>query len=175
MYVLQLMDWYSASFCVLVIAVLECVAINWIYGNENFAANIKEMLGHYPGKWWRICWKFISPLIIVGILIFSFVKYTPAEYGEYTYPGWADAIGWVMALASIIPIFVVAIYKMVTAKATTLKGKWIEVSTARLDDSHKLQKEMRKEPELQENVEELEELGLGETLLNENKRQNNIV
>lgn len=32
MWVLQLMDHYSAGFCVLVIAVVECVVINWIYG-----------------------------------------------------------------------------------------------------------------------------------------------
>ncbi len=31
MYVLQLMDWYSASFSVLFIAVVECIVINWIY------------------------------------------------------------------------------------------------------------------------------------------------
>ena len=32
MYVLQLMDWYSASFSVLIIAMIECIVINWIYG-----------------------------------------------------------------------------------------------------------------------------------------------
>lgn len=32
MYVLQLMDYYSAGFCVLVIAIIECFVINWIYG-----------------------------------------------------------------------------------------------------------------------------------------------
>jgi len=32
MYVLQLMDHYSAGFGVLVIAIVECVAVSWIYG-----------------------------------------------------------------------------------------------------------------------------------------------
>lgn len=32
MYVLQLMDHYSAGFCVLIIAIVECLVINWIYG-----------------------------------------------------------------------------------------------------------------------------------------------
>lgn len=32
MYVLQLMDHYSAGFCVLIIAIVECFVINWIYG-----------------------------------------------------------------------------------------------------------------------------------------------
>jgi hypothetical protein len=32
MYVLQLMDHYSAGFGVLLIALIECIAINWVYG-----------------------------------------------------------------------------------------------------------------------------------------------
>ncbi len=44
-----------------------------------------------------------------GILIFSFVKYEPAKYGEsYTYPMWADSLGWVMVMSSVLPIFIVA-------------------------------------------------------------------
>jgi len=35
MYVLQLMDYYSAGFCVLVIAIIECFVINWIYGQYD--------------------------------------------------------------------------------------------------------------------------------------------
>jgi len=32
MYVLQLMDHYSAGFGVLIIAIVECVAVSWMYG-----------------------------------------------------------------------------------------------------------------------------------------------
>jgi len=35
MYVLQLMDHYSAGFGVLVIAIVECVAVSWIYGRPS--------------------------------------------------------------------------------------------------------------------------------------------
>jgi len=34
MYVLQLMDYYSAGFCVLIIAIIECFVINWLYGKN---------------------------------------------------------------------------------------------------------------------------------------------
>ncbi|KAI0215921.1 hypothetical protein LSAT2_031995 [Lamellibrachia satsuma] len=123
MYVLQLLDWYSAGFCVLIIAIVECCAINWLYGNAKFSANIKEMLDHYPGVWWRICWKFISPLLIVSILVFSFVNYEPASYGKYIYPLWADSVGWLLTMSSVIPIFVVAIYKYVKADGDTVFEK----------------------------------------------------
>lgn len=60
------------------------------------------------------------------ILIFSFVRYVPAKYGEAFYPVWADVVGWFMSLASNVPILVVAIYKYVKAEG----GNWREVSVA---------------------------------------------
>jgi solute carrier family 6 amino acid transporter-like protein 5/7/9/14 len=138
MYVLQLMDWYAAGFCVIVIAIFECTVISWIYGSHTepswvkkviktdtkFSYNIKEMLETgLPNIWWRICWKFISPFLLIGILIFSFVDYQPAKYGDYRYPLWADCVGWVMSLASVVPIFAVAIYKFIKAKGNTWSEK----------------------------------------------------
>eukprot|EP00920_Eleutheroschizon_duboscqi_P002841 GHVT01006633.1.p1 GENE.GHVT01006633.1~~GHVT01006633.1.p1 ORF type:complete len:554 (+),score=1.71 GHVT01006633.1:27-1664(+) len=133
MYVLQLMDHYSASFSVLIIACTECFVINWIYGTPTFAANMKQMLDHYPGVWWRICWKFISPLVIFAILAFSFVKYEPAKYGEERYPYWCDALGWVMVLTAVVPIFVIALVKYIKADGVGFREKWKNATTPNLD------------------------------------------
>lgn len=133
MYVLSLMDHYSAGFCVLVIAIFECVCINWIYGIDRFAANMKEILGFKPNIWWTLCWRFISPIIIVAILVFSFVKYTPAKYGAYFYPFWADSIGWVLTMSSIVPIFIVAIYKLAKADGETLLERYRKVTTPKIE------------------------------------------
>ena len=56
-----------------------------------------------------------------AILVFSFVKYEAAKYGSYRYPLWADVIGWCMALASVIPIFVVMIVSIYRAEGSTFK------------------------------------------------------
>jgi solute carrier family 6 amino acid transporter-like protein 5/7/9/14 len=135
MYVLQLMDWYSASFSVLIIAIIECVVINWIYGNSRFASNVKEMLGYLPHKVWLICWKFISPVVILGILVFSFIRYEPAKYGSYLYPTWADGLGWIMCMASVVPIFVVAIYKFIRTPGSTFREKWDKATEAQATSS----------------------------------------
>jgi SNF family Na+-dependent transporter len=132
MYVLQLMDWYAASFCVLVIAIVECVAINWIYGNAKFAANVKEMMGQLPGRWWTLCWKYISPLIILAVLVFSLVKYEPAKYGDMLYPAWADGLGWCMTMASVLPIPAVAIWKYYKAEGQGFWEKWRSATKPRI-------------------------------------------
>ena len=43
------------------------------------------------------------------MLVFSWVDYSPATYGDYEYPEWADAIGWVMTLAAVVPIFIIMV------------------------------------------------------------------
>lgn len=35
MYLLQLMDWYSAAFSLMVISLLECIVIGWVYGKHG--------------------------------------------------------------------------------------------------------------------------------------------
>lgn len=43
------------------------------------------------------------------ILIFSCIEYEPMEYHGYHYPGWAQAIGWLLVVLtlSLIPIWMV--------------------------------------------------------------------
>lgn len=45
--------------------------------------------------------------VLQGILIFNFIDFTPLAIGDYVLPAWSQAIGWLMAVASIvmIPIF----------------------------------------------------------------------
>jgi len=46
------------------------------------------------------------------------VRYKPVEYGGSPYPAWAEMIGWMMTLASNIPIFVVAVIVLYKAPGT---------------------------------------------------------
>ncbi|ESN96006.1 hypothetical protein HELRODRAFT_189063 [Helobdella robusta] len=134
MYVLQLMDQYSAGFCVLVIAIVECLVINWIYGDKKMSSHVKNMLGTKLNPFMRICWKFISPFLILVILIFSLTKYKGVTYAEKTYPLWAELAGWLMTLASNLPIIVVAIFIFINAKGSTLREKWTSATQAQVDE-----------------------------------------
>ncbi|KAI8485293.1 hypothetical protein Bbelb_370400 [Branchiostoma belcheri] len=65
-----------------------------------------------------------------GIMIFGFIQYTPVRYGDYYYPGWGQAIGWVIASLSIISIPIGAIHALLKEKGgfvqrfkATLKSK----------------------------------------------------
>ena len=35
-----------------------------VAGNERFYYDMSMMLGYKPGRWWGICWRFITPTLI---------------------------------------------------------------------------------------------------------------
>jgi solute carrier family 6 noradrenalin transporter-like protein 2 len=81
---LHLLDTYAAGISLLCSALFECLAVSWFYGKrvnhfslfgcsnvllflglEKFCDDVENMIGHRPGLYWRICWKFISPMFII--------------------------------------------------------------------------------------------------------------
>jgi len=44
------------------------------------------------------------------VLIFTWVDYSPARYGSYIYPAWADGLGWLMSLSVVVWIPVYAVF-----------------------------------------------------------------
>lgn len=48
---------------------------------------------------------FIAPVLLAVIFVYSLVKHQPIKYGEfYSFPEWADGIGWILALVSMVQI-----------------------------------------------------------------------
>ncbi|XP_068546161.1 sodium- and chloride-dependent glycine transporter 1 isoform X2 [Anas acuta] len=119
-YWLLLMDNYAASFSLVVISCIMCVAIMYIYGHRNYFKDIEMMLGFPPPFFFQICWRFISPAIIFFILVFTVIQYRPISYNDYVYPTWAISIGFLMALSSVICIPIYAIYKVCCSEGDTL-------------------------------------------------------
>jgi len=64
-----------------------------------------------------------SKLKLIGlqaILVFSFIKYHPVEYGNEQYPLWADLIGWMMPLSTNLPILIVGVVVVYRSQGNTI-------------------------------------------------------
>ncbi|ESO88414.1 hypothetical protein LOTGIDRAFT_219163 [Lottia gigantea] len=112
-YVLQVMDWYCASFSLMLISLAECLVIAYVYGTDRFLKDIELMIGYQPPRIWVYMWKYVTPIVIVFIWLFSVITLKPVTYGDYEYPPWAIGLGWSVGLVSLIPIplcMVVQIY-----------------------------------------------------------------
>ena len=44
--------------------------------------------------------------------MFTFVDYERSTYGDYLFPIWADALGWILACCVIAPIFIGMAYRL---------------------------------------------------------------
>ncbi|KAG9335218.1 hypothetical protein JZ751_005573 [Albula glossodonta] len=129
MYVFQLFDYYAASgMCLLFVAIFETVCIAWIYGADRFYDNIEDMIGYRPGPLIKYCWLFFTPATCFGTFAFSLIKYTPLKYNnEYVYPWWGYALGWLLALSSMVCIPLWVLYKICTTKGTLREEKLLAI------------------------------------------------
>lgn len=79
-YVLTLIDEYAAGFATMVNGVFMCIAIGWVYGVRQFCTDIKHMIGHSVGYWWKAMWKVFSPIIITVSWSFLYQSFHQSGY-----------------------------------------------------------------------------------------------
>ncbi|CAG9865492.1 unnamed protein product [Phyllotreta striolata] len=113
-YVFVLFDGFCGNYPLLIIAFFECIAVSYVYGLRRFADDIEMMTGSRPGLYWLVCWKYLSPLAMLSILVASFVEIAVdgsgysawvASKGETVrqpWPVWAISLITVLVLASVL-------------------------------------------------------------------------
>ncbi|XP_059468506.1 sodium-dependent neutral amino acid transporter B(0)AT3 [Neocloeon triangulifer] len=120
-YVFVLFDNFSGNFPLLIIAFFECIGVSYVYGLRRFADDIEKMTGHRPGMYWLICWKYLSPLAMISILVASFLQialdgsgydawvFSEGTTERHNWPTWSIVLILTLILASVLWIPVVAI------------------------------------------------------------------
>ncbi|XP_056334966.1 sodium- and chloride-dependent GABA transporter 2-like [Danio aesculapii] len=125
MYVFQLFDYYACSgACLLFLSLFESLAIGWIFGAERMFDVIEDMTKSRPNYIFMLCWKYLTPLVSLVSFVYSIVKYTPLTFNRwYVYPDWAYALGWLLALSSILLVPGWALGRICAGKGS-LKQRW---------------------------------------------------
>jgi len=115
-YLFVLMDWYSGSFSLILLAVVEIILMAWIYGTEEFNIDLRSM-GLYQNRfikmYWNLSWKFTSPFLLIFVFIFSLINYEPARDGSYIFPVWANVVGWLVAVVSVLVTIPFGTYELI--------------------------------------------------------------
>ncbi|XP_068605330.1 sodium- and chloride-dependent GABA transporter 3-like [Brachionichthys hirsutus] len=102
-YVFSLIDFYgSTRACMNFMAICECLALGWIFGADRISDIIEDMTGHRPSVFFKVCWKFIIPLLSLSSFILYLVNYKHFKINDYIYPDWAYGLGWTMTLSSVL-------------------------------------------------------------------------
>nr|XP_045582928.1 sodium-dependent neutral amino acid transporter B(0)AT3-like [Procambarus clarkii] len=123
-YVFQLFDSFAGNIPLLIIGLFECLGISFIYGIKRFASDVELMTGSRPSLFWLVCWKVVSPLLML-ILLTAFVVKMVVEGS--TYLAWDSVLGesvnrqwppwaWVVAILLVfIPLIWIPIVPIANA------------------------------------------------------------
>merc|ERR1719192_1564336 len=120
-YIFNLLETYAAGLSLLVTVFAEAIAVSWFYGLRNFSEDVYAMLGSRPGIYWKICWKFISPLFLLFIIILQMTEISEFTMGKYdgsvyTYPAWAHWTGRILAASTMSCIPIGAVVALIKAR-----------------------------------------------------------
>lgn len=66
-------DSFAGTIGLVVIALMETIAVIYIYGHARFTEDIYQMTGYRPGLYWQYTWRYIGPAIMFVILVSSIV------------------------------------------------------------------------------------------------------
>ncbi|XP_049458261.1 sodium-dependent neutral amino acid transporter B(0)AT1-like [Epinephelus fuscoguttatus] len=127
-YWVTLFDNFAGSVPLLTIGFFEMIAVVYIYGIDRFNEDIKFMVGHKPSIFWQISWRFISPLIVLIILVFYLVTQVQEELtyliwdpnseefpslASVTYPSWIYVIIFLLAGVPSLAVPVYALCRLI--------------------------------------------------------------
>uniref|UniRef100_A0A8C4ETS0 Transporter n=1 Tax=Dicentrarchus labrax TaxID=13489 RepID=A0A8C4ETS0_DICLA len=120
LYVFQLFDYYACSGIPLMIfGILECICVGWVYGADRYYNNITDMINYRPSPYMKYCWRFVTPCVATGILLFSLVKFNRLSYNNtYQYPWWSHVLGLILSFSSVLMAPLWVLYSLAVTPGT---------------------------------------------------------
>ena len=93
LYILDIMDNFINCYGIVVVGLLEVIVIGWIVKPATIRNHTNKTSYFNIGKWWDFVVKFITPTMLLIMLISNFVAELKAPYGDYNLPE-LFAYGW---------------------------------------------------------------------------------
>ncbi|KAM5332719.1 sodium-dependent neutral amino acid transporter B(0)AT2 isoform 1-T5 [Glossophaga mutica] len=122
-YFVTMFDDYSATLPLLIVVILENIAVSFVYGIDKFMEDLRDMLGFAPSRYYYYMWKYVSPLMLLSLLIASVVNMglSPPGYNAWIedkaseeflrYPTWGMVVCISLMVLAILPVPVVYIIR----------------------------------------------------------------
>ncbi|XP_054729587.1 sodium-dependent nutrient amino acid transporter 1-like [Anastrepha obliqua] len=95
-WILNLVDFYGGTFVIFGLAILETISISWIYGINNFCDDVQFMTNREVSIYWRSCWGFFTPVLMIIIFVYSMSSIESLTYSGKLYPDAANVAGWIL-------------------------------------------------------------------------------
>jgi hypothetical protein len=125
------MDFFGTSPSIMFIVLCELIATVWIYGIDEFSNDIETMTQQKPSIYWRITLRYIAPLILLVLYIFSFIQFDSQEFSSFGKGNTALKVsiaGWTLSTISTLPIPIYACWWLLFRRENNVtKGTTITI------------------------------------------------
>ena len=90
--------------------IAEFVLVGWVFGIKNFLNALGEMgmdfqhgskFMKFVGYFWMGMICFVTPTILVTLVVLTWVEFDGMSLDGKTYPGWAEGLGWFIELVPV--------------------------------------------------------------------------
>eukprot|EP00057_Strongylocentrotus_purpuratus_P033390 XP_791260.3 PREDICTED: sodium- and chloride-dependent neutral and basic amino acid transporter B(0+) [Strongylocentrotus purpuratus] len=121
-YWVALIDSYASGWISMVTGIAIPISFTWVYGFDRLKNDMRAMLGnktvnHWTFYYWKISWMFLTPGILVVILIYNISNWSLPEYNG-PFPAWCHVIGWLFIAGTLVFIPGVPIYDMLRSSGS---------------------------------------------------------
>ena len=83
LYWIDIVDHFITHYGLVVIGLLECLLVGWVLKSKKLREHINHAAGTTLSAFWDICIKFITPAVLVTLLINDICKEVSAPYEGY--------------------------------------------------------------------------------------------
>ncbi|RKX93993.1 MAG: sodium-dependent transporter [Spirochaetes bacterium] len=108
-YWIDVVDYFVCTFGLTLVGFLETVIVGYYYGADKMREYSNSTSDFAIGRWWNICIKYITPIILVISFFSSIYSILKKPYGDY--PLWVTIVGFGIFIFSIIIAFVLQAIK----------------------------------------------------------------
>lgn len=130
---LDIVDNWTNQYNMLIIGVLECIAVGWVFNTSKVLNEINRNTVKFKLSklWFFSSVKVIAPLSLAGLLCWNLYTLFFMNNGKYGYPLWSEIIGgWVVTGLVFISGIIIYIVTKKSKRLTALSKKepqWDEI------------------------------------------------
>ena len=99
--VLDIVDYFVNNFGIVIGGLIEVILVGWFFDIDGLRTHANKYSDFAVGKWWNYMIKFVTPVVLGGMVIQTFISNLKEPYGGY--PGSAIAVmGWGVLVACVV-------------------------------------------------------------------------
>lgn len=107
LYILDIVDAFINNYGIVVVGLLEVILVGWIVTPEKIREHSNKISYFRVGRWWDIAIKFVTPAMLIYIIVQNIIKEVKTPYGGYELSA-LFAYGWSIIAFGIICALVIS-------------------------------------------------------------------